>query len=272
LLKTTYVQKGIDVPTVDVSNGKVHYLEEGKGASLVFLHGVGAQAGLWSPVIGKFGGRFHTISFDLRGHGGSICNGAISVDAIVQDILEALHKLEIRQFHLVGVSLGGAVALRIASARAHKVKSLTLSGIGVTLGKPLGDALADEVYGIREASVYLAIDRFVEQVAENLLMPDSPRARIEALAASIGIVTKRGYLEALQAFAAADNIAAAAGVKCRTLILNGASDELVSSAAADALSKVITTSLRREIPDAGHHANIDNPEAFAAELIAVLGT
>ena len=256
------------MPTVTIATGQVHYLEEGRGPTLVLLHGMGAEAGLWAPVVAGLSHRLRTISFDLRGHGGTTCNGPISIDAMVEDIAEAMSRLDVSKFHLAGVSLGGAVALRIASAQPEQVQSLILSGIGVTLGEPLGNGLADEVYAISETVVYLASTRFAEQVAENLLIPDSPRKRIDALAAAVSKVTKWRYLEVVQAVAASDNAAAAANVKCRTLVLNGALDELITSAAADALSKIIPGSVRLEISDAGHHANIDNPEAFVKKILA----
>jgi 3-oxoadipate enol-lactonase len=259
------------VPTVDVPAGQVHYLEEGQGPTLVLLHGMGAEAALWAPVVAGLSGRFRTISFDLRGHGTTACNGSISIDAMADDITGAIAKLALPPYHLAGVSLGGAVALRIVSARAKQVQSLVLSSVGVTLGKPFGNGLADEVYAIRETVVYLPSTRFAEQIAENLLIPDSPKDRVDGLAAAVLKVTKRRYFEVVQAFAASDNATATMGVKCPTLILNGALDELVTATAADALSKIIPGSERREIPDAGHHANIDNPQAFATELAGFVG-
>jgi pimeloyl-ACP methyl ester carboxylesterase len=254
------------VPTIDVRAGQLHYLDEGEGPTLILLHGMGGEAALWSDVIVGLGGRFRTIGLDLRGHGQSASEAPISIEAIVDDLGEAIKKLGVSSFHLAGVSLGAAAALRLTASTPQQVQSLVICGIGVTLGNPLGNGLADEVYAIRETVVYLPSKRFSEQIAENILMPDTSPARIEALAAAVYKVTKKRYFETVQAFAACDNAAVARRVKCRTLILRGEADELASAPAADALSKLIAGSIRKDIADAGHHANIDNPKAFAAEL------
>ena len=260
------------MPIIDVRGGQLHYVDEGKGPTLILLHGMGAEAALWSDVIAELGGRFRTIGWDLRGHGQSVSDAPISIDAIVDDLGEAIKKLGVSSFHLAGVSLGGAAALRLAASTPQQVQSLIVCSVGVTLGSPLGNGLADEVYAIRETVVYLPSKRFSVQIAENILMPDTPPARIEAFAAAVYKVTKKRYFETVQAFAASDNAAVAPSVKCRTLILRGEADELVPAPAADALSKLIPGSVRKDIADAGHHANIDNPTAFAAELAGFIGS
>lgn len=256
--------------TVDVSDGLLHYIEKGAGPALVLLHGTGANAALWSEVVDRLEGRFRVLSFDLRCHGQSVCSGAISIEAIANDIAEATQKLELPSFHLAGVSIGGAAALHLAASAPQRVQSLVLSSVGITSGNPSSNPLADEVYAIREARVYLQPQRFALQFAENLLIPDAPTARVEAFAAAIATLTTQRYFEAFQAFASADN-AAAANVKVRTLVLRGACDELVPCEAADALSRAILGSLRRDIPEAGHLPNIDNPAAFATELASFIG-
>lgn len=259
------------MPTVDVRNGRLHYIEKGAGPALVLLHGTGANAALWAEVVDRLSDRFRVLSFDLRCHGQSVCSGAISIEAIANDIAEATQKLGLPSFHLAGVSIGGAAALHLAASTRQRVQSLVLSSVGITSGNPSSNPLADEVYAIREARVYLQPKRFALQFAENLLIPDAPTARVEAFAAAIATLTTQRYFEAFQAFAAAENAVAAANVKVRTLVLRGACDELVPCEAADALSRAIRGSLRRDIPEAGHLPNIDNPAAFATELAGFIG-
>lgn len=233
---------------------------------MVLLHGTGACADLWSNVIDRLADRYELWAFDLRGHGGSTCNQEISVVAMADDAIAVADALKLPPFHLVGVSLGGAVAVRIAAAAPDRVLSLTVGNTGIGMEK----ALADEIYGIREAVHYLQPVDFAEQVSGDVLNPDAPSDRVQALASSIQTLTKQRYLKVLEALAAADLGAVAATVKARTLVLHSELDELVTSKAADALADAIVNARRAEVPDAGHLLNIDNPEAFTAELVAFM--
>ena len=131
-------------------------------------------------------------------------------------------------------------------------------------------ALADEIYGIREAvricSPSTSLSRC--RATYSALMPRATGSK--ALASSIQTLTKQRYLKVLEALAAADLGAVAATVKARTLVLHSELDELVTSKAADALADAIVNARRAEVPDAGHLLNIDNPEAFTAELVAFM--
>ena len=248
--------------TVEVNGEKINYVEHGSGPVLVLLHGIGADAGLWSGVIDALGGEYAVRAFNLRGHGGSSCNGELSVAALADDIAAATAALGLQAFHLAGVSLGGAVAVRLAAKAPTRVRSLVVSGVGLNPGK----ALADEIYGVREAVHYLVPEDFSQQVSEALLVPDAPAESVEAVGRAIGAITKQRYLKSLEALAAAALGEVAAAVKAPTLVLHGKLDEMVTAADADALAGAIGGAKRAELAAAGHLANIDDPAGFASAL------
>lgn len=250
------------MPSLDVNGERLAYLEQGAGRPVVLLHGIGADAGLWAETVSALGGGYRTYALNLRGYGGSSCNGDLSVAAMAGDVLAAADALGLAGFDLVGVSLGGAVAIHVAGRAPQRVRSLVVSGVGAGPGKALGD----EIYGIREAAHYLAPEDFGPQVGEALLVPDAPAQRIEALASAIGVLTKQRYLRSLEALAAADLGAVAGTVAAPTLVLRGALDELADAVEAKKLAALVPGARYAEIEDAGHLANIDNPVAFAAAL------
>ena len=153
------------MPTVEVNGEKLNFVQKGAGPAMVLLHGIGARADLWADVIDNLSDRYTMVAFDLRGHGESTCNQELSVAAMASDMLQATEKLQLSSFHLVGVSLGGAVAVRLAAMYPERVQSLVVSGIGLNIEK----VLADEIYGIREAVHYLAPADFAAQVSQALL-------------------------------------------------------------------------------------------------------
>lgn len=250
------------MPSLDVNGERIEYLSRGSGEPVVLLHGVGACAQLSGGVLASLARKRAAYAISLRGHGGSSCNGELSARALAQDVMAATQALKLPSFHLVGISLGAAAALHVAAMAPESVRSLAVSGIGLEPGQ----ALADEIYGIREAVHYLAPDAFARQVADAMLAPDSPDSQREALRRSIAELTKQRYLQALEALSAARPSAVAEQVRAPVLTLRGELDELVSKTDADALAKALGGAARAEIADAGHLADIDNPAGFSDRL------
>ena len=250
--------------TIEVNGERLEYFAQGEGVPILLLHGVGAHGGLWTEALKSLGDGYAAHAFSLRGHGGSTCNGSLSVDALTDDLQATVEVLKIAPFHLVGVSLGAAVALRFAATASDAVQSLTVSGIGLEPRK----ALVDEIYGVREAVHYLKPEDFALQVGEALLAPDAPEERLAQIEQSLMTLTKQRYLQALEALAAAEPKAVAGQIEAPALVLRGELDELVEAGDAEALAEAIGGAECVDIPDAGHLANIDNPDAFAARLRA----
>jgi pimeloyl-ACP methyl ester carboxylesterase len=250
------------VPAIEVKGEHLNYIAQGAGRPLVLLHGIGSCAALWSKTIDAIAGDAAVHAFDLRGHGGSSCNGDLTVAALADDIAAAIDALGIETFDLVGVSLGGAAAVLLAAKFPARVRSLVVSGVGLEPSK----ALADEIYGVREMVHYLVPDDFALQVSEALLVPDAPAESVAQVARAIGVITKQRYLKSLEALAAASLAGIAPGVKAPTLVLHGAVDEMVSKADADALAGAVAGARRADLTDAGHLANVDDPDGFVAAL------
>jgi 3-oxoadipate enol-lactonase len=104
--------------------GKLRYSIGGKGDSLVFLHGFGLDSSMWDPQWPTFTEQYRSIRYDLRGYGASsVPTGSYSH---VDDFIALTDFLRSQPAHLVGLSLGGRLALRIAAQAPQTVRSLTL--------------------------------------------------------------------------------------------------------------------------------------------------
>ncbi len=115
--------------TVEAGGRRIRYLEvgEGEGPPVVFIHGFGGDLSSWTLNQEALAESRRTLALDLPGHGGSdksVATGSLAelADAVA-DFLEAM---EIPRAHLVGHSLGGAVAMQLALDHPEKVASLTL--------------------------------------------------------------------------------------------------------------------------------------------------
>lgn len=105
---------------------KIAYEEIGYGPSAIFIHGWAATKNFWNAV--RTIENFRIILFDLRGHGESDKPKHYSYDRILRDVYELITGLGVRDLYLVGHSMGGIIATKIATLYADffNVKKLVL--------------------------------------------------------------------------------------------------------------------------------------------------
>ncbi|HVJ81762.1 MAG TPA: alpha/beta hydrolase [Planctomycetia bacterium] len=99
----------------------------GAGPPVLFLQGVGVHGSGWTPQTEALKDRFACLSFDNRGIGRSMPQGApITVERMAADALAVMDAAGWESAHVVGHSLGGLVALQLALAARSRVRSLAL--------------------------------------------------------------------------------------------------------------------------------------------------
>jgi 3-oxoadipate enol-lactonase len=122
---------------LDRGNGSLQYAVAGDGDPVVFIHGFGLDSDMWAPQWPVFAKTYRTIRYDLRGYGrSSLPEGPYSH---VDDLLALMDFLASRPAHLIGLSMGGRYALRVAQAAPEAVRSLTLADTALD-----GHAWSDE--------------------------------------------------------------------------------------------------------------------------------
>ena len=114
---------------------------EGEGLPIVFLHGFGGDLNNWQYNQEALAESHTTYAVDLPGHGGSskdLGAGRADVGSLASAVLEFLDVKGVTKAHLVGHSLGGAVALALALNHAERVASATVictAGLGPEINK-----------------------------------------------------------------------------------------------------------------------------------------
>jgi len=126
---------GPAVETADVGGRTISYVGTGQDGDVVLLvHGYGGDRNSWLFLQEPLAGRYRVYALDLPGHGTSSKDvGDGSVEMLAGTVLGVLNAIGVERAHLVGHSLGGAVALAATAREPVRVSSLTLiapSGFG----------------------------------------------------------------------------------------------------------------------------------------------
>ena len=134
---------------VDVNGTRLWVETEGSGPAVLFLHGGLGDSRLWAPVAGRLADQFRTIRYDYRHYGRS--ESSAGEFATLDDLFAVLDALDVDRAAIVGLSLGGAIALDAALARPDRVWAVAHIAGAVT-GLPL-DLASDDEYAEYEAAV-----------------------------------------------------------------------------------------------------------------------
>jgi len=98
--------------------------------TIVFYHGLGANAKIWRSWAPMLADRFRMLSFDMRGHGRSAHptpGAALDLDLLVNDLFAVVDAAGVQRFHLVGESIGGTLALLAGLRAPERLLTLTVS-------------------------------------------------------------------------------------------------------------------------------------------------
>ena len=142
---------------VDVNGARLWYDEAGSGATVLLLHGGLGDSGLWEPVVPFLAARFRTIRTDLRFFGRS--TGPAVPWSWQEDVVGVLDELGVERAALVGLSLGGKLALDLALQYPERFWAV----VGVAPGLGGHDGAA---YGEEHEARYEAADDKVEAMME----------------------------------------------------------------------------------------------------------
>lgn len=112
---------------INYKNIRISFSSEGKGSTVVFLHGFLENSTMWKDITDEIPAKNRVICIDLLGHGKTDCLGyAHTMEEMAEVVKAVLNHLKIRRITLVGHSMGGYVALAFAEKYTKNVKGLCL--------------------------------------------------------------------------------------------------------------------------------------------------
>src|SRR4051812_7265844 len=117
------------MPFLDHHGARLYYTCSGaSGARLLFIQGVGCIGNTWRPQLDALSSDHRTLAFDNRGIGQSTCDAraVLTVEDMAADARALMDAVGWQRCHVLGHSLGGLVAQRLALDSPERVASLTL--------------------------------------------------------------------------------------------------------------------------------------------------
>ena len=116
------------MPTIEANGQTLYHEVHGEGEPLLCVMGLSADVLAWTLQVPSFSAQHRTVIFDNRDVGrSSMASADYEVADMAQDALALADALELDSFHLLGVSMGGAIAQEMACRAPERVRTLTLA-------------------------------------------------------------------------------------------------------------------------------------------------
>ncbi len=241
--------------------------EEGSGPAVVLLHGLGGDHTTWNDVIPLLSREFHVVAPDLRGHGRSPDGerSTFSFEEHEGDLLRLLDAQGIPQCHLVGLSAGGFLTLRMALDHPSRLRSLTVAGASARCDPHTNEVVANwaktyETEG-RDAMLLLVVKDlyYPEWIEAHLDYFDMLRARFDERALRAGALWGR----AIRTF---DLRGRLLRIRAPTLIIQAMDDRVVDGSHGRFLRQSIPGSELRLFRETGHMIPVERPSETAEAI------
>ena len=249
-----------------------HTLGGRAGPRVVLLHGLGSSSADWPEQQAALHARHRVVAVDLPGHGGSpLPPGRLTIEGMARDVAALLAREGEEPAHVVGLSLGACVALRLALQSPARVRTLTLVNPFARV-QPAGPGDVARL-ALRLLLLGTApMETVAAHVARRLFPWPEQRALYDSAVASLAATPRRAYLAAMRALARFDARGQVAAIRQPTLIVAGDRDTMVPLAAKTTLAAAIPGARLLVIPASGHATPHDQPAAFNRALLEFLAS
>lgn len=256
------------VPSVQLPDARIHYVEMGSLPLLVFLHGVGSSSHTWAAQLAFFGKTHHAVAPDMRGYARSAARPkTVSMRAFAADVAALIEQMAAGPAHICGLSMGGIVAQTLWRDRPDLVRSLILADTWAN--NPLAAATQSERLAEIDSSTMPDLAR---QRMPGIYGPAAPPELVETGVRVFASLDKACYRAASADLWTQDLRDVARTITVPTLVMVGERDPVTPPALAEELAGLIPDARLSVIPNAGHLVNEENAEAFNQAVAEFLST
>lgn len=259
----------IDRYHIDTAWGRLSYRRRGAGGPLLLLHSLALSGQMWDPVMGEFTAAHDVIAVDFRGHGDSQWDGApFSVEELAADLSGLLDALSLGPCHVLGLSMGGSVALAFAAGYPDRVNRLVQCDTTAWYGPDAVDTWAKRAVTAcsvpRENQVPFQTERWFSDRFR--------RTRPEVVSHVVGIFLRTGshaHAQACRALGALDVRGRLDAISAPTLVITGEEDYATPASMGRTIAGGIPGAIFQEWP-AVRHLSVFESAALRRQILNFL--
>jgi len=258
------------MPFVENQGAKIYWDEQGQGAPVLLIMGLGYTSVMWHRIRSALAQRYRTVAFDNRGVGLSdVPPGPYSIATMASDADAVLDAAGVSSAHIFGVSMGGMIAQEFALQYPKRTRSLIL---GCTSpGGPSAVRAKSKVIDV------LLMRGMTPEQAREAILPyiydaNTPREKIEEDVSlrQPWLPSPEGYMAQLQGILAWEGYSRIAQITAPTLVIHGKSDALVPPGNGELIAKRIPGTRLVLLEHASHLFLTDQTQASYEEILEFL--
>ena len=265
---------GLAEKEVTVDAHRIHYLDGGKGETLVLLHGIFAEKDHWVDFARPLTGRYRVLVPDLPGFGESsrLDSHSYSYDAQTERLKALLDTLGVARAHLAGNSMGGTLAALFAMRYPERVASVALIGAPHGIRSPKASDMDKQIDAGK--SPLVARDAGEFQAMLSLVFADRPFLPYPILHAAEENAVRNAdsnlrlwHAQLKDRFLLDGRIG---GLGARTLVLWGSGDKVFDASGAEVLKERLKNAEVHVLPGIGHLPMMEAPKETAGMVARFL--
>jgi len=264
---------------IDLGDAQLYYEETGQGAPLVLLHGHSFDRRMWNPQLAELARHYRVIRYDMRGYGRSSLPVEGQEFLHADDLHRLLQALHIAKAHLVGLSLGGFVAVDFMALHPEATRSVvSCSGSIYSRPGPEQPITEAEIARRRTEIAQLqaaGLEAYKEKWLASLLQASEPQqansgpllrqmvhdwSMWQPLHVEPRVLLGTSLVPRLRAHP----------VRVPLLLLAGERESAARTHDNEVLQALVPGAQTAVLPHAGHVANLDNPAAFTQAVLQFL--
>lgn len=249
-----------------VNSVTLQYKLDGQDAAspLVFINSPGTDLRIWDSVIPTFAHDFTILRYDQRGHGLSDAPpGPYSIRTLSNDLDTLMKLLGLNHPVLVGISVGGMIALDYTLQHPDSPRALVLCDTAAQIGTV--DGWDTRIEGIRSRGM----QAMARELAPRWFAPDFRQRRPDDYQGCLNMLARmpdEGYIATCEALRDADLQDVVGSIQVPALVLCGAGDIATPPDSARALAASLPNARFELIQDAGHLTCVEQPDVVATAI------
>lgn len=256
------------MPYVRAGDLRIHYREKGDGPeAILFIHGNIASWRWWEEVMDLLPEEdYHSYAPDSRGCGlTDKPDRGHSIERFAQDVEAFADASNLKEFTLVGHSLGGATALRYAIAFPHRVERLVL------LNPPSAEGTKIARYGYLLVRYWQKNKRALRRALKRTAPTRAHDRFFEKIVEEASMASKQVFEGNARALTRIDLSRELGKIEAPTLLMAGGLSGWSSLRDVLKIHRLIPKSRLKIIPNVGHSLNIENPQKLVDSLTEFCG-